>query len=299
MKWAIIVLGVIVLYWIVVYLFFLYTFSRKIKVNMERFMPDGYADVLQERKNRILNYPMEEITLISHDHLKLYGRYFHKEGNDKLIVMCHGWKSPWYVDFSKLAIWFYEKNNCDLLIMDERAGGKSEGKYVTFGLLEKDDIYDWVMWAHHRQDLPIYLYGTSMGAATVLMTSSSLNGIVSGIIADSPFMQPYEELRDFSKRNIHLFEYPFMPSLNFLFKKIVKKDLKSINSFEIIKNTKMPIIIFHGELDFFCNVNISKKIKELNYSNISVYIYSDSNHCSSYVKHEKEYENIIYHMINL
>lgn len=90
-----------------------------------------------------------------------------------------------------------------------------------------------------------------------------------------------------------------MPSLNFLFKRIVKKDLKSINSFEIIKNTKMPIIIFHGDLDFFCNVNISKKIKELNYSNISVYTYPDSNHCASYAKHEKEYENIIYQMINL
>lgn len=262
-------------------------------------MPDGYADILQERKKRILNYPMEEITILSDDHLKLYGRYFHKEGHDKLIVMCHGWKSPWYVDFSKLAIWFYEKNNCDLLIMDERGGGKSEGKYVTFGLCEKDDIYNWVMWAHHKQNLPIYLYGTSMGAATVLMTSSLLNGIVSGIIADSPFMQPYEELRDFSKRNIHLPEYPFMPSLNFLFKRIVKKDLKSIDSFEIIKNTKMPIIIFHGDLDFFCNVNTSKKIKEFNYSNISVYTYPDSNHCASYAKHEKEYENIIYQMINL
>jgi len=298
MKWLMIILGVFALYWIVIYLFFLYTFSRKIKVNMEKFMPDGYADILLERKNRILNYSMEEVTIISKDQLKLYGRYFHKEGHNKLVVMCHGWKSPWYVDFSKLAIWFYEKNNCDLLIMDERGGGHSEGKYITFGLSEKDDIYDWVMWAHKRQNLPIYLYGTSMGAATVLMVSASLNGIVEGIIADSPFVQPYEELKDFSKRNIHLPEYPFMTSLNFIFKKAVKKDLKSIDSLEIIKNTQMPIIIFHGELDFFCNVNVSKKIKELNYPNISVYIYSDSNHCSSYAKHEKEYERIIEHILN-
>ena len=60
----------------------------------------------------------------------------------------------------------------------------------------------------------------------------------------------------------------------------------------------MPIIIFHGELDFFCNVEVSKKIKELDYPNIDVYIYPDSNHCSSYVKHEKEYEAIIGNLIN-
>lgn len=298
MKRIIVLLAIFILYWLIIYLFFLYTFSRKIKVDMEKFMPDGYADVLQVRKERILNYPMEEVTITSFDNLKLYGRYFHKEGHDKLIVMCHGWKSPWYVDFSKLAIWFYEQNNCDLLIMDERGGGQSEGKYITFGMCEKEDIHDWVMWAKEKQNLPIYLYGTSMGAATVLMVSLSLNGIVSGIIADSPFTQPYEELKDFAKRNIHLPEKPFMPSLNLLVKRTIKKDLKSIDSMELLKDTTMPIIIFHGELDFFCNVEVSKKIKELDYPNIDVYIYPDSNHCSSYVKHEKEYEAIIGNLIN-
>lgn len=207
-------------------------------------MRAGYADVLQDRKKRVLNYPMEEIFIESQDHLKLYGRYFHAEGHDKLIVMCHGWKSEWYIDFSQLAIWFYEKCNCDLLIMDERGIGRSEGKYITFGLNEHLDIHDWVMWAHYRQNLPIYLYGTSMGAATVLMTSASLNDIVSGIIADSPFTQPYDELKDFAKRNIHLPEYPFLPSMNFLVKTFIKKDLKSIDAMEILKDTKMPIVIF-------------------------------------------------------
>ena len=256
-------------------------------------MPDGYAEILQVRKNKILSYPMEEIVIQSFDHLRLYGRYFHKEGHDKLVVMCHGWKSPWYVDFSKLAIWFYEKMNCDLLIMDERAGGKSEGRYVTFGIREKDDIHDWVMWAKEHQNLPIYLYGTSMGAATVLMVASSLNTIVSGIIADSPFTNTYMELKDFAKRNIYLPEKPFLPSLNFLTKKIMKDDLKSIDSMPLLKKTTIPILVFHGELDFFCDVEVSKKIASLHYPNISVHIYPDANHCSSYAKHEEEYEQII------
>ena len=74
---------------------------------MEKYMRDGYADVLQDRKKHVLNYPMEEVFIESHDHLKFYGRYFHAEGHDKLIVMCHGWKSEWYIDFSQLAILLY------------------------------------------------------------------------------------------------------------------------------------------------------------------------------------------------
>ncbi len=85
--------------------------------------------------------------------------------------------------------------------------------------------------------------------------------------------------------------------MNFLVKTFIKKDLKSIDAIEILKDTKMPIVIFHGGLDFFCNVKISQKIKEMNLSNVSVYIYPDSNHCCSYVKHEKEYENIISRLI--
>ena len=45
---------------------------------------------------------------------------------------------------------------------------------------------------------------------------------------------------------------------------------------EILKDTITPIVIFHGGLDFFCNVKISQKIKEMNLSNVSVYIYPDS-----------------------
>ena len=62
---------------------------------------------------------------------------------------------------------------------------------------------------------------------------------------------------------------------------------------EILKDTTMPIVIFYSGLDFFCIVKIGQKIKERNFSNVSVYIYPDSNHCCSYVKHEKEYENIL------
>ena len=54
MNLIVVILGVFIIYWIIVYLFFLYTFSRKIKVNMEKFMPDGYADILQERKEFLI-----------------------------------------------------------------------------------------------------------------------------------------------------------------------------------------------------------------------------------------------------
>ena len=65
-------------------------------------------------------------------------------------------------------------------------------------------------------------------------------------------------------------------SVNFLVRTFIKKDLKSIDAVEFLKDTSIPTVIFHGGLDFFCNVKISQKIKEMNLSNVSVYIYPDN-----------------------
>ena len=52
-------------------------------------------------------------------------------------------------------------------------------------------------------------------------------------------------------------------SVNFLVRTFIKKDLKSIDAVEFLKDTSIPTVIFHGGLDFFCNVKITQKIKEM------------------------------------
>lgn len=293
MTFAMIIFGIIILYYFLIYLVFLYTFSRKVKVNMEKMMRNGYAEVLQVRKKKMLSYPMQEVTITSFDHLKLYGRYFHRDENQRLIIMCHGWKSEWYIDFSEIALWFYEQQKCDLLIIDERAIGKSEGKYITFGINERNDIQEWIKWADQNQDLPIYLYGTSMGAASVLMASEGMNDTVKGIIADSPFVQPYFELKDFSKRILHLPEYPFMQTFQHFVHRFMHVDLKDVDVMKILPDTTMPILIYHGTTDFFCNVKMSEEIKKQNYKNVTVQIFQDCNHCCGYVKYKEKYQELI------
>lgn len=293
MKILVIVVLVLAIYFLIEYLGFLYTFSNRIHVNMEKMMRNGYAQKLQNWKNRLLSYPMKEITITSEDDLKLYGRYFHREGNQRLLIMCHGWKSEWYIDFSEIALWFYESMGCDLLIIDERAIGKSEGRYITFGVKEKDDIQRWISWTKENQSLPVYLYGTSMGAASVLMASEDQNNTVSGIIADSPFTDAYDELKDFSHRILKLPEHPFMDTLSFFYRLFVKADMKETDVMKILPDTSMPILIFHGTNDFFCNVKMSQKIKMNNYPNVKVVIFDDCNHCCGYVKYKEEYQKEI------
>ena len=59
------------------------------------------------------------------------------------------------------------------LVVDQRACGDSQGRVITFGLRESRDCLDWAWYLHRRFEgqVPIYLTGISMGAATVMMAA--------------------------------------------------------------------------------------------------------------------------------
>ena len=288
----IILIVLFVLYCVFIGFFFFVDFDRKFKIPMEKLMnPDGVQEMYR-RKDTILSWPMQEVRITSYDGLQLYGRYFHQSDSKRLLIMCHGWKSKWYADFSTHVLWFYE-NQCDLLIIDERACGESEGRFVTFGIKERRDIAAWAEWASRNQKLPVYLYGTSMGAASVLMSADLSSDFASGIVADSPFTQPYTELRDFAKRMLHIPEYPFLPSLNLLCRLILKEDLRHTDAEEILKKSRIPVIIFHGAKDWFCSVSMSERVRDMNLPNVDTYIYDDCGHCGSYTHHEEEYKHAL------
>lgn len=109
-------------------------------------------------------------------------------------ILFHGWRSTWELDFLPVAPFLYAQG-LQLLFVDERAQGDSEGRYITHGVRERNDVSAWVDFISGRFGAthPIFLYGQSMGASAVLMAASfALGGNVRGVIADSCFTSPHE-----------------------------------------------------------------------------------------------------------
>lgn len=61
----------------------------------------------------------------------------------------------------------------NVLLPDQRAHGYSGGHTITMGVKERYDARDWTVWARSRfgPEVPIFLMGVSMGAATVLLAA--------------------------------------------------------------------------------------------------------------------------------
>ena len=82
---------------------------------------------------------MQDCYVKSDDGLLLHGLYLPAEKGERFILLCHGYKGSGFGDFANIARFLHE-NNCNLLFIDERCCGESEGEFITFGAKEQYDI---------------------------------------------------------------------------------------------------------------------------------------------------------------
>ena len=107
--------------------------------------------------------PREDVAIQSADGLNLVGHLIKSRYPRRLIIAFHGWRSGWSRDFCMVAPFWLEQH-CNILFVEQRAQGNSQGDYIGFGLLERSDCRQWAMWAEEQKfGLPIYLAGISMG----------------------------------------------------------------------------------------------------------------------------------------
>ncbi|MBR6713529.1 MAG: alpha/beta hydrolase [Selenomonadaceae bacterium] len=114
----------------------------------------------------------EDWTITSSDNLELYGvHYTPEKSNDKWVVLVHGYGCM-YESMNPFAT-FYLANNYNVLMIDQRAAGNSEGTWLTMGGAESKDVALWTQEIVRRNsNAKITLHGVSMGSATAMLAAS-------------------------------------------------------------------------------------------------------------------------------
>lgn len=232
---------------------------------MEPFSGGIYAPFEDQSRALIktaVGIPFEQVTLRVNKHKKLCARYYFVKENAPTAIMVHGYKGVGIRDFSG-GIQELLKMETNVLIIDHYGHGLSDGKTITFGVKEKYDVLRWIDYINERNHNPeIYLYGISMGAATVLMTGGlDLPKNIKGIIADCPYSSVKDELEvALVKKKLPVklvYPYMFLSALIFARFNIKKGEVS-----DYLKNCKIPILLIHGDIDDVVPVESSRKLKE-------------------------------------
>ena len=196
---------------------------------------------------------LEEVTIRSRDGLKLCGSYLEAPHAKACVLLCHGYRSRGELDFALVLRLLYE-HGCSLLAIDQRAHGRSEGKYIAYGVLERYDCQQWAWFLHAKLGgrVPIFLEGMSMGASTVMMAAElALPPSVVGIIADCGYNSPWEELRHCIKYRYHLPVVPVLPLTELMCRLVAGYSLKGASAAASLANSSLPLLIIHGTDDDF------------------------------------------------
>ena len=196
---------------------------------------------------------LEPVTIRSRDGLKLFGSYLEAPEARACVLLCHGYRSRGELDFALVLRLLYE-HGCSLLVIDQRAHGRSGGKYITYGVLERYDCQQWAWFLHTKLGgrVPIFLEGMSMGASTVMMAADlALPPSVVGIIADCGYNSPWEELRHCIRSRYRLPAFPVLPLTELMCRLAAGFSLKGAAAAQALANSPLPLLIIHGTDDDF------------------------------------------------
>lgn len=257
-----------------------------------------YMPLMEERKAAMLERPHNDVWQTSFDGLKLHATYFpapENQGKLRLVICFHGYTSQGMSDYIGLSD-YYQKRGYAMLLPDARAHGESEGEYIGFGCLDRQDALGWIRWALMElgEETEILLHGTSMGAATLLMLSGlKLPEQVKGIVSDCGFTSPKEVFTHVLHTMYHLPAFPIIPGADLVNRKLAGYGMDECNAKREVEKAEVPILFIHGGNDTFVPWQMCGEIYEHCASPKRKLIVEGAAHAESYYKDMEGYEKAL------
>lgn len=273
-----------IIYWMIIFFAFRFAFVRNGAKSIALNIPEEYGAAMKSDRDRLLSADFEEVSIKSNDGLTLKADLLVGSVN-KTVILFHGYRSG-PTDMSGAFV-KYESAGYNILLVHHRTHGKSEGKYITYGIRESEDCLLWANYADKRFGGAIFLGGISMGATTVLMAADKpLPPSVKAIAGDCGFSSPYEIISLVGRRMFHLpgFIMPMvMTSLNFYCKTLGKFSITEGSATKSLERATVPVAITHGEADDFVPCYMSEQNARACASPVSLYTVKGADHGLSHL----------------
>ncbi|MBA9088016.1 hypothetical protein FHR92_004509 [Fontibacillus solani] len=214
-------------------------------------------------RERFDNLIKKEAHITSKDGLRLSGCVLESHPESKRwAIIVHGYTVSLHV--STQYIDMFEREGFNVLLIDQRRHGNSQGKYTTYGFMEKYDVDCWVNWIieHYGEDRVIGLHGQSIGGGTVIEYLSIAHPNVKFVVAECPYSDLTELLRHQIKVLNKLPIYPLLPLVNIQMQRRAGFRMQQVSPLRAVRYSSMPLLLIHGTNDNFVPTHMSKSLYE-------------------------------------
>lgn len=182
-----------------------------------------------------------ELTLTTKDGTKINAIFYHHAKNKKIIIYFHG-------NAGSLADWKnvseeLPQTEYNLLIIDYRGYGKSEGTFSETGLYaDGEAAYDYAKKLGYS-DQQIIFYGRSLGAGVAV--EMALRHPVSGLILETPFTS----ITALAWKHY----WYLLPNL------FLRYEFNNLNK---VSHLTMPVLLLHGDEDELISLSHSLELNK-------------------------------------
>lgn len=215
---------------------------------------DGIA-WMEENRHRITEVQIEN------DGMKLFGEYF-DFGKDRCVIVL-----PGRCESLVYSYYFappYEKAGFNVLVVDTRCHGKSDGKYNTIGVKESGDMLAWAELAHRRfGNREIYFHGICIGTSSGLfaLQADRCPEYLKGLVTEGCYVSFPETF----KRHMMAIHRPRFPVLQYVMLLIYRHTGTNVYKHKPIKAIRKirkdcRVLFLYGERDIFSIPAKSRKL---------------------------------------
>jgi uncharacterized protein len=211
--------------------------------NQVKMFYEGLAFRDQEKAH------LSEVSIVS-EGLTLQGQYLDYGAKRSVIIV------PGRSETSSYSFYYaplYKDRGYNVLLIDARATGKSEGKFLTAGIHESADLLSWAQFLHEKKDQEsVVFHGICIGAATALLALAKPNlpSYLKGAVAEGSFKN-FKRMFKYHVKTSHHPSISVSFELPFYFKRYAKVDILKDAPEKEVSQITLPVCFIHGKEDIY------------------------------------------------
>ncbi len=185
---------------------------------------------------------------VESDGYHLFGEYF-DFGNDKAVIIIAGRTET--LLYSYYFAEPYRASGYNVLVIDNRSHGKSEGRRSSLGYREHRDILRWSRLLHDELgNSQVVFHGICIGASNALfaLTADDAPDYLQGMVSEGMFIHFYESLKNHIKE-AHQPVQPALEEIRGYIRLFTGYDIKRDGPIFRIGKLKKPILMLQSKED--------------------------------------------------
>ena len=248
---------------------------------------DGHTDIKQDVQ-------------IQSDGFNLYGEYYDFGKKRCVIILPGRCESLMYSYYFAPP---YEQAGFNVLVIDTRCHGKSDGIYNTIGVKESNDVIAWARFANETlSNDEVYFHGICIGTAAAIFTLAKKDcpDFIKGLVTEGCFVS----FRETFKRHMIADKRPLFPVLDLVMLQInryTKTNVYRDKPIRAIKRIKKDarVLFLYGKKDIFSLPEKSQKLFDACAAEGKKLVWFDEGgHSHLRINNTDRYDNQIFEFFN-